>query len=129
MTMAVRRIACWWFLGALALGSSAQAGEIIQGRVLQAGSAQLSIRAADGRPRVFSVRAGAVITLNGMRTGLAALRPGYSVTVTTSVGQIAVRVDARSTGHNPGCEPGRAAQPKKQCRRAAVLWQRRSSPR
>jgi hypothetical protein len=112
-------------LCALSLSSAAQADEIFRGRVLQAGHAQLSIRMADGRAQVFSVRSGAVITLNGMRTMLEDLRPGYPVTVTTSVGRVAVRIDAKSFGNNPGCNSPRVQRARKSCSRAAIFRLRR----
>jgi hypothetical protein len=108
-----------------ALSAVTQASEIIQGRVLQAGNAQLSVRTADGRAQVFSVRSGAIITLNDMRTMLEDLRPGYPVTVATSVGRVAVRIDAKSFGGNPGCNSPCVQRPRKTCRRAAVIRFRR----
>ena len=127
MTMTVHRIARVWFLCATVLGSAAQASEIIQGRVLQAGNAQLSIRTVDGRPRVFSVRAGAIVTLNGMRTRLEDLRPGYPLTVTTSVGHVADRIDAKSFGLNPGHHGSRVRRAGNRCKGAAAFSRSRCS--
>lgn len=126
--MTVRRIACLLVVCA-ALGSAVQASEIIHGRVLQAGNARLSIRMADGRAQVFSVRSGAVITLNGMRTMLEDLRPGYPVTVTTSVGRVAVRIDAKSFADNPGHYRCHGKQAGRECKRTAASSRCRRSSR
>jgi len=121
MTTTFHGINCASILCAAALGANVQANETIQGRVLQAGNAQLSVRTADGRPQIFTVRAGAIITLNGMRTTLEDLRPGYPVTVTTSAGRLAIRVDAKSFGQNPGHDGDRARQPEKKCKPDATF--------